>query len=109
VIALDGEPRHRIRGADEVLEQAVERVLAAKHVAAADIIPREDENVWVLVADHLLEEGRAVCVAAGPLLLRLANVRAEEVARVVDVRHLYDLEGALRGAATDGAGGRGRR
>ena len=114
VIALDGEPRHRVRGADEVLEQAVERVLAAEDVAAAHIVAREHKYVRVLVADGLLEEGRAVRVAAGPLLLRRADVLAEEVARVVDVRNLHDLEGALRCGrageqASRGDGGERRR
>ena len=96
MVALNGEPRHRVRGLDEVREQPVNGVLAAEDVAAANIVPREDEDVRVLDADHLLEEGRRVCVAARVLLLARADVLAEQVARVVDVADLDNLEGTLQ-------------
>jgi hypothetical protein len=97
VVPLDEQPRHGVARGDKVLEQPVERVLAAENVAVANIVAREDERVGVLRRDERAEKGRRVGVRARVLLLRGGNVLAGKVVREMNIAYLDKLERAAAG------------
>ena len=91
MISLDCKPRHREVIFDKISEEAIDGILPAEDIAAADIVASEDKDVRVLVADDLLKKSSPIGVTARVALLRRGDVLTEEVPCVVHVRHL-DLE-----------------